>query len=180
MQVMEAKTEIITRLLPKTGQAIVYQSGDDGDYQAGWWSGRSVANNKERFVQKTVEDDIVVLDRATGLVWAADGHGAGCKNGSSASWSNAILYAENLIFANLPDWRLPNVRELASIIDNGNNLPCVKEPPFINTYSTSYWTSTTRKDLTTFAWHINFDIGIIYIKEKALGDYKVRCVRNGL
>ena len=55
--------------------------------------------------------DGTVTDRATGLTWAkADG-------GKTMNWQQALAYAENLDLAGHTDWRLPNVKELQSIVD---------------------------------------------------------------
>ena len=58
---------IHSRGLPKTGQTVKYADGDDGDYEAGWWKGKLVSNNKTRFIQKRIDGDDIVFDRATGL-----------------------------------------------------------------------------------------------------------------
>ena len=56
-------------------------------------------------------DDGTITDLATGLMWQKDDSGAG-KN-----WEDALSYAENLTLAGHDDWRLPNAKELQSIID---------------------------------------------------------------
>ena len=81
MMKMKAYDKILTRGLPKTGQSVVYSAGDDGTYQSGWWRGKLNANNKVRYIAKTIGGDDVVIDRATSLMWAADGTAAGCGSG---------------------------------------------------------------------------------------------------
>jgi hypothetical protein len=55
--------------------------------------------------------DGTVTDRATGLMWQK------ADSGSGMDWQNALAYAENLGLAGYDDWRLPNVKELNSIVD---------------------------------------------------------------
>ena len=171
---------IITRGLPKTGQTVSYQAGDDGDYEAGWWKGRLGSNNKARFVSKTIAGDDVVIDRATGLMWAADGNEAGCNNGGSANWSTAITYAEGLTFAGFSDWRVPNIKELISIINYSSLAPCVDEPPFANTSINYYWTSTTNMEYTNGAWRIMMYAVFTDVRVKTDAGQRLRCVRGGV
>ena len=171
---------IITRQLPKTGQTVEYQAGDDGTYEAGWWKGRLNSNNKVRFVSKTIGGDVVVIDRATGLMWAADGNAAGCNLGGVSTWSFAVTYAEALTFAGFTDWRLPNVKELMSIVNYSKTLSSIDEPPFSNTGSNIFWTSTTYRQLTTSAWRIAFTFGSVAANAKSDPFGSLRCVRGGV
>jgi hypothetical protein len=52
-----------------------------------------------------------ITDHATGLMWMKN------DNGSVLSWENALNYAENFLYAGYSDWRLPDAKELQSIID---------------------------------------------------------------
>jgi hypothetical protein len=55
--------------------------------------------------------DGTVTDRATGLTWTkADG-------GKALNWKEALAYAEGLKLAGHDDWRLPNVKELQTLVD---------------------------------------------------------------
>ena len=56
-------------------------------------------------------NDGTISDYATGLMWMQDDSGEGMN------WKDALSYAENKIYANYTDWRLPNVKELQSIVD---------------------------------------------------------------
>lgn len=176
---MKAKHLILTRLLPKTGQIISYRDGDDGNCEAGWWRGWKNGVNKTRFVSKTIGVDDVVIDRATGLMWPASGLAAGCYNGGVKHWYNAIDYPNTLNFAGFIDWRIPNINELLSIVDYSRHNSAIYEPPFDNTSSSSYWTSTTYESSTTRAWTVDFNNGRPTHMVKT--DYtKLRCVRGGL
>jgi len=171
---------IITRLLPKTGQITEYVAGDDGTHEAGWWKGRLNSNNLTRWIQKTIGGDDIVLDRATGLMWAADGNALGCANSIPQEWLPAILYATGLTFAGFDDWRLPNVSELQSIVNYGQNAPVIEQPPFSNTVSDSYWSSTTYHLGTAYAWRCSFGQGGISAGQKTVDSLYIRCVRKGL
>lgn len=175
----EYKKKMIECGLPKTGQVTEYQAGDDGTYEAGWLKGRLNANNRTRFSAETRGGDDIVLDRATGLMWAADGNAVGCNNGAQITWGNAIIYANGLDFAGFTDWRIPNLKELLSICNYSLVLPSIDEPPFANTIFDNYWTSTTYFDDTLLAWSVLFTVG----NGTALGKTdvnRIRCVRKGL
>lgn len=162
-------SEIVRALtygLPKTGQVIEYEAGDDGTYEAGWWRGRLNADNRIRYIAETIGGDDIVFDLATGLMWAADGNESGCNNGAIATWSDAIIYTEALSFAGFSDWRLPNVKELLSLVEYDADLyvasePLIQEPPFSNTSRATYNTSTTTPGSTANRMIVNFNTGEI-------------------
>jgi len=176
---MKGKRAIITRLLPKTGQTTVYQAGDDGAYQAGWWKGRTIALNKTRFVAKTIGGDDVVIDRATGLMWAADGNKAGCNNYGILAWEAAIIYAEALTFAGFSDWRVPNIIELITILNYTSYNPAINETLFPNTHASKFSTSTTYISTTANSWSVSFLNGYIYHYPKT-DELRLRCIRGGI
>ncbi|GAH49924.1 unnamed protein product, partial [marine sediment metagenome] len=149
MMLMKAKNIVLSRLLPKTGQIISYRAGDDGTYQAGWWRGLLNENNKERFIHIGSGENTLTKDLATGLMWPADGESAGCNDGSICGWEGAIIVANALDFAGFSDWRLPNVRELMSIVDYGRVNPTIDLAKFPDTHGSWYWSSTMYKALTT-------------------------------
>ena len=109
-----------------------------------------------RFTVTTHGTDEVVTDHLTGLIWE--------KAPSSANWNwtFAFLRCNNLTYAGHSDWRLPNVRELHSLIDYGRIGPALPSGhPFTNIVMGQYWASTgyvLGVDLDV-AWHVNLDSG---------------------
>jgi hypothetical protein len=103
--------------------------------------------------------DGTVTDRATGLTWTkADSGGlrAGPKKDGRMNWSEALAWAEGLDFAGHDDWRLPNAKELQSIVDYARSPDATKSPAIDPVFETTkirdeigrddypyFWTSTT-------------------------------------
>ena len=86
-------------------------------------------------------------------------------------------------FANLCDWRLPQIDELNGILDSsatgcGSGRPCIN-PIFGPTESTSYWSATTFDNLQVGAYLALFYQGSLSIDFKKLSAC-VRAVRTGL
>jgi len=64
--------------------------------------------------------DQTITDRATGLMWLQLDSGllqAGPRGDGRMNWQQALRWAEELEFAGHSDWRLPNIKELQSIVD---------------------------------------------------------------
>jgi Protein of unknown function (DUF1566)/EF hand len=97
--------------------------------------------------------DGTITDKATGLTWTQQDSRKG------VSWQKALSYANGLKFAGYSDWRLPNAKELQSIVDYTRS-PDTTGSPAINPIFKvtaikneggkkdypSYWTSTTHKN----------------------------------
>jgi hypothetical protein len=112
------------------------RTGEDGDWQHG------VQPGGPRF---TDNEDGTITDNLTGLMWLKEISYFGQK-----TWQQAL---DDVASFNLQpgqpytDWRLPNVRELKSILDYGQHRPALPEGhPFtaIPTHDISAWTGTTK------------------------------------
>jgi hypothetical protein len=172
--------------LPKTGQQTCTGTngspvacggtGQDGHLQAG------VAWPSPRFI--TVGDE--VTDNLTGLVWAKDanimpGRDNGWDNDDTANdgrvtFEHALDYIEKLNSENYQtrsDWRLPNRRELRSLVDYGLAGPALPSGhPFSQVQpSNYYWSSTSKTGLTDYAWLVGMDCGDVLYKNKAYDGY---------
>jgi hypothetical protein len=64
--------------------------------------------------------DGTITDLATGLMWMKQdsGHlGAGDAGDGGLDWEQALAWSESLDYADYSDWRLPDVKELQSLLD---------------------------------------------------------------
>lgn len=158
--------------LPDTGQTTSYTAtfGEDHDYQP--------AASQPSY---TDNGNGTITDNRTTLMWVKDGNSPGCNNGVSLTWEQALSFCEGLSYAGYSDWRLPNVRELGSIINDGVTNPTISTAYFPNTKTGGvgqYWTSTTQIADPTVAWQINFYNGGVSGSYKTTS-FNVRCVRAG-
>ncbi|MBU2572865.1 MAG: DUF1566 domain-containing protein [Elusimicrobia bacterium] len=171
--------------LPDTGQTLCYDGtgivivcpasggalAQDGSYTSNASSPSYTLNG--------ISPNQTTTDNRTGLMWATDGLGAGCMNGGVDVSTMALAYCEGLTFAGYTDWRLPNVRELMSIVDYGISNPAINATYFPNTQTANYyWSSTTALSDTSYAWGVYFNYGGIYSNGKNVNN-SVRCVRAG-
>jgi len=170
--------------VPKTGQTDCYYddgvtfgdctcgdtdctSGQDGDLQKGieWPNPRFTDN-----LNGTVTDNL------TGLVWLQN---ADCLSGET-NWASALNYCKALAngmcgltdSSSAGDWRLPNINELWSLIDHGNNSPALPSShPFTSVRSSAYFSSTTSTIDFTKAYQIGMSTGLKNYHSKINGVY---------
>ncbi len=179
--------------LPASGQTNCYDSagsqiacagtGHDGDVQAG--ATLAYVDNGNG----------TITDANTGLMWAKKSDDGSIHDQDTLyTWGSSFIgYVAALNGANFAghnDWRMPNVKELQSIVNYGNNIPavslafnsgCTPGCTVLNcsctTNSNSYWSATTYVAGAS-AWTVNFKYGYIDAGSKANG-YYVRAVRGG-
>lgn len=116
--------------------------------------------------------DGTITDHATGLMWSA------ADNGTGVNWKDALVYSEGSELAGHTDWRLPNVKELQSIVDyryapgatDSSKDQAAIDPtffsctPIVNEAGDDdygyYWTGTsanfTSGDPYYYAWYVAF------------------------
>ena len=116
----------------------------------------------------------VVTDSATSLQWQDD-YSDNAGNIKNATWTAAIDYCEALTLGGHTDWKLPNKKELLSIVDYAT-YSLAMSSVFQNTSSSNYWSSTTRARYTSDAWVVYFSSGYTDYNSKTATRY-VRCVR---
>jgi hypothetical protein len=91
------------------------------------------------------------------------------------SWCDALRYCNIVEFAGHDDWRLPNVRELQSIVDYGRPDPAID--PVFGALPRQYWSSTSVADNPGFVWIVVFSGGSVVDTGKG-NRSSVRAVRN--
>ena len=105
-------------------------------------------------------------------------YGDNKKYGKAGNWEYAKQYCKDLRLGGFSDWRLPNIYELVTLINNTKS----KDPYAINGLqkitSGIYWSSTTVVSSPSNAWGVHFGYGDGYWDEKS-DSYYARCVRGG-
>ena len=111
----------------------------------------------------TDNGDGTISDARTGLMWMQCSYGQTYDGGDTnsdgiicegsptfGSWQQAFAWAADSnanVDYGYNDWRLPNIKELGSIVDFGSAIPAINQSIFPNTSTGSYWTSTPSKAL---------------------------------
>ncbi|OQW91573.1 MAG: hypothetical protein BWK78_04255 [Thiotrichaceae bacterium IS1] len=187
--------------VPRTGQTICYDAsgtviicagtGQDGALQKG------VALPSPRF---TDNSNGTVTDNLTGLIWLKN---ANCANAAEI-WANAWTYVASLNSVGTMngnncgdtsnsgnhqvDWRLPNVRELQSLIHYGYWNPALSNAAgtakwtagdaFLNVVNGYYWSASSYAVNTAGAWNVSLNVGGVSTSAKSYS-YSVWPVRGG-
>jgi len=123
-----------------------------------------------------------VTDQATGLIWrrcmeGMSWDGSTCS-GSESTYTHeyALVRARTEATASGKAWRLPNIRELSSIVDRSRASPSIDPAAFPATPLAFFWSSSPYAGDSDYAWYVFFDDG--YVNGYARGgNYAVRLVR---
>ncbi len=171
---------------------------DDGKLQKG------VAWPNSRFTINTDGNgnpDGTVTDNLTGLIWDQNADRFFYLHGT-ITWSEALKLCNNLAASDhddlndgsvAGDWRLPNVRELQSLVHYGFSGPALPDTtgtaqydvnvidgdPFINAQAAMYWSSNTTNWRDDLAWYVEFEDGVVVNIDKNRTFLHVWCVRGG-
>ena len=179
--------------LPATGQMTCWDSsgnvitctgtGQDGDLRKG--APLAYMDN----------GDGTITDVNTGLMWekhCLDGsvHDTGTTYTWDFAFSAHVATLNTMSFAGHADWRLPNIKEIMSIVNYENAAPKVS-PAFNNgcvsgctvttcscIQSSNYWSSTTASGFPQDAFYVDFFLGAVDEISKGTHQY-VRAVRGG-
>lgn len=147
-----------------------------------------VRNNPEYGVNKFNDNgDGTITDQATGLTWAQQ------DSQETMDWPTALDYSENLEFAGHSDWRLPNAKELQSIIDYTRSPdttqsaaidPIFQSTEIINeggaTDFAHYWTSSTHPGVRDSSTAVYFAFGrsLGFMQDRHTGEYELQDVHG--
>ena len=132
-----------------------------------------------------VYTDGTVLDKKTNLMWMRCSLGQTFNNGhcegasTTYTWQFSLQTAVDYNYAAYDDWRMPNLKELSSLINYYCDAPSINSNVFSDTPSSAYWSSTPYAYSTDFdrAWTVKFERGY-HSKANRNSSYYVRLVRN--
>ena len=165
----------------KTGQNIIGPllfppAGSDGAlYRGVAWPTPRFTDNKNG----------TVTDNLTGLIWLKNANCldtvGGINKGSGVlTWADALTWSNNLAagrcgltdVSTAGQWRLPNVREMQSLIHYALYSPALPNTsgwgqwtegdPFTGVQTSYYWSSTTPRFYTDNAWFVHLDDGNVH------------------
>lgn len=121
---------------------------------------RAVRGETTLYDMKYVDNgDGTVTDTSTNLMWAES------DSGNTMNWIDAITYANESALGGYDDWRLPNSKELQSLVDYEKETYPAIDADFFDTTVTTFeseedayyvWTSTTQGDFKYTACYVSF------------------------
>ena len=182
--------------IAKTGQVKCYDeggseiscagTGQDGELQFGiTWAAPRYTDN----VNGTITDN------NSGLLWCSDANLLATVNPSFdtdgvagdglVTWQNALDYVKKLnaeAYLGFRDWRLPNINELASLVDLSKANPSLPAGyPFVKVQGANsgvYWSSTTDTNSPNESWVVALEGGGIRSSVNKSDLYSVWPVRG--
>lgn len=146
-----------------------------------------VRGNEEYGKNNFVDNgDSTVTDLSTGLMWQKEDSKEGMN------WESSLIHAENLNLSGYDDWRLPNAKEVQSIVDYSRSLSTHDSAAIDPIFQTTsiideggnknypfYWTSTSHENLQNGrgAVYVAFGEALGWI-EDPLGDFELMDVHG--
>lgn len=122
----------------------------------------------------TVDTD-VVTDNATKLVWQVTELLV-----TSKTWQESLAYCEGLTHAGKSDWRLPNIKELATLVDEAATASPVLHAEYGAEVATNYWSSTPAPSFGSerYAFALETSLGVSPSLKMVESAAAARCVRT--
>lgn len=156
---------------PESGWVVYFDDGRafDDDRERGFAvrlvSGEPARQNARHVV---ASDGQEVADPVTGLIWkrCVEGmkwDGRACVGEAAFyMWDQALHRAEAEAEETGKRWRLPSVKELASLVDFAGREAAIDEKLFPATPRDQFWTSTPYALDSFYAWVVHFQQGSTY------------------
>ena len=137
-----------------------------------------VAASAQPFVIST--DGSEVTDQKTGLIWRRCAEGmqvsGGTCTGTALSYTHEAALQHAAAVAS--PWRLPNIKELSSIVDKSRSNPAIDATAFPATPASFFWSSSPYVGNPANAWVVDFYDGYVNGISRGGSNY-VRLVRAG-
>lgn len=123
----------------------------------------------------TVNGESMVTDKRTGLTWKQVAE----ANGSGMSWGAALVYGEaHTYYGGYNDWRLPNVKELRSLVEECRVSPTINTTYFPGAPTKTFWSASPAVHFANYAWAVSFSAAHAGSYDQHFG-FAVRLVRGG-
>lgn len=127
-------------------------SGQDGEFRQGlpWPEPRFEVRGE------------IILDRLTGLLWMRNA----TPGELPMTWREALAFVAEMNreqALGFSDWRLPNRRELRSLVSHQTRRAALPEGhPFVNVFAGWYWSATSAAGAPAHAWYVDMDGGRMF------------------
>jgi parallel beta-helix repeat protein len=149
-------------------------------YSATEWT--MVRDNVTGLIWEVKTDDGSIHDKDNKYTWydsnpETNGGYTG-TNGDGTDTEDFIKSLNESNYGGFSDWRLPSLKELVTIVHNGEINPATNKSYFPKIRSEFYWSSTSRVLNTGYAWGVYFYYGDARNRDKD-SSYYVRAVRGG-
>jgi len=161
---------------PYMAWLVVCGYGSDlGSSKADWGYVRAVRGEHTQSIGHFFfSEDSTVTDPSKGLMWQK-------TTDDGMNWKNALDFCDSMTLGGYDNWRLPSIKELASIVNLEKLEPPALDMKFFpNTSISPYWSSTSRAIHAGHAWRVDFDHGSVnYDNKSSVWHRYVRAVRGG-
>jgi hypothetical protein len=121
---------------------------------------------------KVINDDKVVIDHATGLMWHQNGSDNYMKRNSAKQWVRGLNSRGH---AGYSDWRLPTVEEVASLLEPSEKDGGLYIDPIFSNKQEWIWSGDEYG--SEGAWGVYFSSGLVFWVNFA-SEFSVRPVRS--
>lgn len=120
-----------------------------------------------------------VTDAKTGLIWQRCSAGQSWSGGTCTGDPNTYTHEEALAYAKTQSgWRLPNIKELSSLVDRRVRNPSLDVVTFPATPAFPYWSASPYVGTANGGWRVQFNEGGVVGDGYRGYGYHVRLVRR--
>jgi hypothetical protein len=156
------------------GGAKIYRGMKHGSYMV--WPVSGSVHERKIIKDRLVKQTHSFYDRLTQRTWLNDK----CLNTEAITWQQAFDRIKRLNeekVAGCRDWRLPNIRELESLVDVNSHSPALVAGNYFQRVQEGYWSATTSLYEPRYAWVLYTRDGAIGVGYKPQQDFYLLAIR---
>jgi len=129
-----------------------------------------------KYKEQSKNNDLVVIDQATGLMWQQSGSDDFMTFKKAQKWIDKLNQLKRVGFAGYSDWRLPTLEEAMSLMEPTKKNGDLYIDPIFDKKQRWIWTCDRVKGATR-PWVVYFHYGYC-VNNYLSNDYYVRAVRS--